>query len=104
MSNRRYEVFKGSSEKVVRYVKPKVGDEWISRGLAEVIGKNQIRLLNTNREVVRTSDAMLSSGQRDAYELAAIEPYRCMVQGGGASGIRRQLRIDQFSGAKVGHQ
>lgn len=104
MSNRCFQVFKGASDIVVHRAKPKLAAEWVARGLAEVIGERQIRMVNPDRIVARTSDAMLSSGQDASYELAAIEPHRKFVQGGGVNGIRRSLEIEPFSGARVGHQ
>lgn len=103
-SNFRYQVFKGTSDVLVHYAKRKVGLDWIARGLAVVIGEKQIRMVTPDREVVRTSDAMLSSGQDRAYELAAIEPHCRLVQGGGVNGKHRQFIYKPFRGAKVGHQ
>jgi hypothetical protein len=89
---------------MVHYAKAKMAMEWVARGLAVVIGEKQIRMVTPQREVVLTSDSMKSSGQNDAYELSAIEPHRHLVQGGRVNGKRRQMRIEPFSGAHVGHQ
>ena|ERR1700744_4529643 len=104
MSNIRYRVLKGERNTIVHYVKPKVAMEWVSRGLAELVGFNQIKMVTRDREVARTSDYLISSGQKDAYELASIEKHRRLVQGGSVNGLRRQLKTEPFSGAKVGHQ
>lgn len=103
-SNYKYEVFRATGTSAVYHVKRKVGLEWVARGLAVIIGKKQIRMVSLNREVVRTSDAMKSSGQHDAYELAAIEPFCSLVQGGGVNGKHRQLTYKPFSAARIGHQ
>lgn len=102
MSHANYQVFKG--EIMVHHAKPKLALDWVARGLAVVIGENQIKMVTPQREVVRTSDSMKSSGQDTAYELAGIEPNLRLVQGGGVSGKRRQLKYKPFNGAHIGHQ
>jgi hypothetical protein len=104
MRNQQYEVFKGTSEVFVHHVKRRIAQEWVTRGLAEVIGERQIRMVTPDREIVRTSDAMLSSGQDKAYELAGIEPNITLLQGGRVNGYRRQLGSKPYKGACVGHQ
>ena len=104
MSKKRFAVYRGSSDELAHYAKPKVAMEWVARRLANIIGPGQIRMVSLNREVVHSSVFVGYGGQRDAYEVAAIEINRKFVQGGAVSGHRRQWLKEPFLGAKVGHQ
>lgn len=102
---RRYAVYKQGGETISHYARRQLAEEWVKRGMAEIIAPYQIRLVDLCREVVKSSN-LLSCAQSDAYELSAIESHCHLVQGGRVNGHRGgEARFNRrFSAATVGHQ